>query len=305
MHILVTGGNGFVGQALVQTLLKAGHAVRLPLRNATGAPSHAEVVDIEGIETLSVTDWRLLLDGCDGVVHAAGLAHIHDDVPEARYMAINAEASARLAEAASLSHVSRFVFLSSIRAQVGAVSDEVQSETTLPAPTEAYGRSKRAAEQAIHSVLPAATILRPALVVGRPPKANLKRLVQLARLPLPLPFGSFTKLHSVVTLSNLVDAVLLALGDARLRGGLFVVAEDRAISLADMIGWIREGMGRGPMLMDVPPALLALPLRLMGRADYFERLCAGLRVDARRLRQAGWRSFEPVEEAFRALGRRA
>ncbi|WP_163616173.1 NAD-dependent epimerase/dehydratase family protein, partial [Klebsiella pneumoniae] len=85
----------------------------------------------------------------DAVVHSAGLAHAMSGAPEDDYRSANTEATRRLAEAAERAGVRRFVFLSSIRAQSGPSAPAPLTEADTPLPTDAYGRSKLAAEQAL------------------------------------------------------------------------------------------------------------------------------------------------------------
>src|SRR5690606_20224571 len=94
-----------------------------------------------------------LLDRITDVVHLAGIAHASRLIPEATYMAVNAEAAASLAEASRRAGASSFVLMSSVRAQCGPASAQVLRESDPPAPSDAYGRSKLAAERAVAEVL--------------------------------------------------------------------------------------------------------------------------------------------------------
>jgi nucleoside-diphosphate-sugar epimerase len=296
MRIVVTGGSGFVGGALAKRLAKEGHDVLLPLRDASAT------VAIKPIEEMAASDWRPVLAGADAVVHCAAIAHIGPSIPYSAYAAVNRDASARLAEAAVAEDIRRFVFLSSIRAQCGAASGIVQSERTKPQPTEAYGRSKLQAEELISRALPSAVMLRPALVVGPDPKGNLAALLRVARLPLPLPLGSLTAPQAMVSQDALVEAILLALGNEAMWGGTYVVAQDPHPTLAGIIGELRRGMDRGPGLLPCPPWLLAFPLKLLGRGEMAARLTGGLRVDAAKLRAAGWKPGATLTAALRSIG---
>jgi nucleoside-diphosphate-sugar epimerase len=298
MRIVVTGGSGFVGDALARSMAKNGHDVVLPLRSAADAPGS---VAIKPMEEMSVLDWRPVLAGAEAIVHCAAIAHIGPSVPYSAYMAVNRDASGRLAEAATAEGIRRFVFLSSIRAQCGAASDAVQSERTKPEPTEGYGRSKLQAEALVLKALPQATILRPALIVGPNPKGNLATLLRLAKLPIPLPFGGLTAPQAMVALDGLIDAILLALANDAMRGETYVVAEEPHPTLAGALAEMRRGMGRGPGLVSVPPALLAFPLKLLGRGETAARLTGGLRVDAGKLRAAGWKAGSGVTAALRRM----
>ncbi|OBB48238.1 NAD-dependent epimerase/dehydratase family protein [Mycobacterium sp. 852002-51961_SCH5331710] len=79
MLIAVTGGTGYVGAHCVRALLEAGHRVRLLVApDAEGAPVLARLAEIGEIETISgdirqTSTVDALLDGCDGVLHGAGV----------------------------------------------------------------------------------------------------------------------------------------------------------------------------------------------------------------------------------------
>ncbi|TXN39301.1 NAD(P)H-binding protein, partial [Methylobacterium sp. WL18] len=129
------------------------------------------------------------LSGVDAVVHSAGLAHAMSGAPEDDYRTLNTEATRKLAEAAARAKVRRFVFLSSIRAQVGASAPCVVGEGDEPRPTDAYGRSKLEAERALAETGLDWVALRPVLVYGAGVKGNMAALLRLARSPYPLPLG--------------------------------------------------------------------------------------------------------------------
>lgn len=298
MRVVVTGGSGFVGKALAKRLAADGHDVVLPLRRAEGV---AGSVGIKPLEDMSVADWKPVLAGAEAIVHAAAIAHIGPSVPYSAYAAVNRDAAGRLAEAAASERIRRFVFLSSIRAQCGATSADAQTERTAPEPTEGYGRSKLQAEALIRKWLPQATILRPALVVGDDAKGNLATLLKLARLPLPLPFAGLNAPQAMVARDALIEAVQLALREEAMGGETYVVAQDPHPTLAGVIAEMRRGQGRGAGLLPCPAWLLAFPLRLAGRGEMAERLTGGLRVDAAKLRAAGWRPAVGVPAVLRRM----
>lgn len=305
MKILLTGGSGFLGLALAQALATNGDHVILPLRSGQGNQitdnplvRHAPMRDLEAMTS---EDWLPLLAGVDAVIHAAAIAHIGPSIPVSRYRMINRDASDCLAQAAAQAGVKRFVFVSSIRAQVGATSTAVQTEASPVLPTEAYGQSKLEAEQLIRLHLPQSVIFRPALIVGAPAKGNLATLVKLAALPLPLPLGALNQPQAMVSRDNFITAIMLALRNDTLQGETYVVADEPHPSVTDMLAFLREGMGRPRWLIAVPQALLALPLRLMGKGNAFDRITGGLKVDASKLRAAGWKPVIAPRDAFRVL----
>jgi len=301
-RVLVTGATGFVGAALLPALQSAGHEVVALVRTAEAfLPAGVTRRLAPPIETLSVADWQDLLAGIDAVIHLAAIAHIGKDVPEERYDAVNHLAVARLAEAMERQGTSRLVFLSSIRAQCGASSTRLETETCTPAPTDAYGRAKLAAERAIAARRIDSIILRPVLIVGDAPKGNLSLLLRLARLPLPLPLGGLSGRRSLVSRDDVVALMVRALSDAAMSGGTFVVADPEPLSMAEMLGLLRHGMGRGPGLFALPAALLSLPFRLVGRKDLWERIASPLEARPQALIRLGFRPIRPMREVLPAL----
>ena len=165
------------------------------MRRPTAVPPEATsavIGDLAAPQNLSAA-----LRGADAVIHSAGLAHGMSGRPEDDYRSINTEATTALARAAEKAGAKRFIFLSSIRAQTGPTAETVLTEMDEPRPTDAYGRSKLAAEESLARLGLDWVALRPTLVYGPGVKGNMGALLELARLPLPLPLGAFKNLRSL------------------------------------------------------------------------------------------------------------
>ncbi len=164
MLIALTGATGFIGQYLLREMPKRGYRVRALLRRPASMPvqtSSAVIGDLTRPQNMSAA-----LEGVDAVVHSAGLAHAMSGVPENDYRLINTEATVRLARAARRAGAKRFVFLSSIRAQCGPTADTVLTEAAESRPTDAYGRSKLAAERGLAELDLDWVSLRAVLIYG-------------------------------------------------------------------------------------------------------------------------------------------
>ena len=146
------------------------------------------------------------------MIHTAGLASTMSGVPEDDYRLFNTEATVSFAKAAQRARVKRFVFLSSIRAQSGPTCEGTLTEEREPRPTDAYGRSKLAAEQGLAATDLDWVALRLALVYGPGVEGNMAKLIKLARSRYPLPLAGLKSEHSLLGLDNLVEAVDRVLG---------------------------------------------------------------------------------------------
>jgi UDP-glucose 4-epimerase len=294
----VTGASGFIGRPLTAALAQAGYNVRTAVRDRREQQFPSGVDVAMQPDLASPVFWAPLVAGMDAVVHLAGIAHIGPDVPEATYDRVNHLATAELARAAAAAGVRRFVFMSSTRAQAGAASPEPLTETATPRPTDAYGRSKLAAEAAVRAADVPHTILRPALVYGPGAKGNFASLMRVVALPMPLPFGAFSNRRSYLALDNLIGAVRFALEDSRAVNETFLVADRQAISLAQLVSLLRAAAGRAPWLVPVPPVLLKIALTTIGQRDSFERLAGTLIAEPHKLIAAGWQAVVDTETAI-------
>jgi nucleoside-diphosphate-sugar epimerase len=156
MMILVTGGAGYVGSALVGDLLTLGHSVRsVDLLWFGGQPNGGLNLEVLKADVRSVeAEW---LDGVDAVVHLAGLSNdpTADFAPEINNE-YNVGATRTLGEAVALrakkEHRSiRFLFASTCSVYHTLLAEhdvnfKPMTEDRSVAPSANYSRSKRLAE---------------------------------------------------------------------------------------------------------------------------------------------------------------
>jgi nucleoside-diphosphate-sugar epimerase len=300
-RILVTGASGFVGRAVVTAFARDDMAVRAGVRGPP-RPEFAGSVEVMQHPDLSQRiDWEPLLAGVDQVVHLAGIAHT-GGVAAALHDRVNNHATAELATAAARAGVRRFVFVSSVRAQSGPSADHALTERDPATPTDAYGRSKLAAEAAVRASGVPSTILRPVLFYGPGVKGNFALLLRAARSRWPLPVKDFVNRRSLLGIDNFISALRFVLSSAAAIGETYIVADPGIPPrLPDLIATLRRAQGRRPLIMPLPPHYLETSLRALRRDGLWQRLGGNLRADPAKLIAAGWQPAHDTGAGLAAL----
>jgi UDP-glucose 4-epimerase len=282
--VLVTGSDGFIGRHLVPYLARHGFKVIAASRSFETSRHNISTAPLPDLS--APFDWAPLLGQCNAVVHLAGIAHTF--AADERYDAVNHRATEALANTAARCG-NHLVFISSIAAQSGSFADHELTEDDPPQPTNAYGRSKLAAEQAIRKAGGSFTILRPVVIYGDGEKGNLGTIRKIAQLPIPLPFGGLKARRSVLSVENLSSAIITAMLDPRAQQQTFIVSDPRPVTIADLIAHYRAGFGRPARLFPLPGVLLELALRAAGKTPIWQRIGRPLVARPDKLLALGWK----------------
>lgn len=297
--VAVTGAAGFVGRALCDRLRAAGRAVR-PIVRSEGLDG---AIALGALETAAPSALEEALDGCAAVVHLAARVHaLEARDGDAAFRGPNVEATARLAHAAVAAGVGRFVLASSVKVNGEAtVPGRPFHPGDMPAPRDAYGRSKRDAEamlaDACRGTRTIPVVLRLPLVIGPGARGNVARLVDAVRAGRTLPFGAIDNRRSVVGLSNLCDAIVAALDAEPPPTGVHFVADPEPVSTPSLVRTIARALGRPVPLAYVPVPLLRLAGMLVGRSAEIARLAGSLEVDTASFRAATrWRPAHALDD---------
>ena len=301
-RVLVTGASGFIGRAAVTALTRSGYAVRAAVRRPPQPPFAPGIEVMQHPDLSQSFDWTPLLAGVDQVVHLAGIAHTGNIVAASLYDSVNRRATAEFATAAARQGVKHFVFVSSIRAQSGPSADHALTEGDTPAPTDAYGRSKLAAEAAVRASGAPFTILRPVLLYGPGAKGYFALLLRIVMSRLPLPLRDFVNRRSLLSIDNFTSALIYVLASPATLGETYIVADPgMPPRLADIAATLRKAQGRWPFIVALPTQYLETALRAIKREDLWERLGGNLRADPGKLIAAGWRPVHDTRGGLEAL----
>ncbi|OGB28531.1 MAG: hypothetical protein A3F78_15440 [Burkholderiales bacterium RIFCSPLOWO2_12_FULL_61_40] len=307
--ILLTGANGFVGNALAVRLASLGLETRACIRGTAmhvGQQNHIGVVRIGDLGP--ATDFASALPGVDILVHLAARAHVMHEKsasPLAEYRKANVDGTLNLARQAAAAGVKRFLFVSSVK---------VNGEHTRPGfafteadesqPQDAYGQSKYEAEQGLKEIAANTgmeiVIIRPPLVYGPGVKANFASLMRAVQYGWPLPLGSVHNQRSLVALDNLVDFIITCISHPQAANQTFLVSDGCDLSTTELVRGLAQAAGVPARLLPVPVWALKMGSRIFGKADAVERLCGNLQVDISKARNVlGWTPPISVEEGLR------
>jgi Nucleoside-diphosphate-sugar epimerases len=288
MKVLVTGGTGFLGTALVRALKSSGHEVVLTTRKHENLEK-----GIYNLGDISAdTSWAVPLQGCDTVIHTAGRAHIlSDNVQDAlaEFRRVNHDATMKLATDAATSGVQHFIFISSIGVNGNATSGIPFSETSDPRPTSDYAISKLEAEQSLVKTFAgsnmAITIVRPALICGENAPGNIQRLLKLVSKNLPLPFKNVKNKRALVSLDNVVSFINECVVNEKSKNQTYLLADVERPSTEHMINTFANGMGLKARFIYFPTLIIKLLLSAVGKKGIYEQLYGDLEVNAAKSRE--------------------
>ncbi len=303
MKILVTGANGFIGRALCPHLSALGHEVVPAVRRPCGLPGERIVVD--------EASCAAALQGCLGVVHLAARAHVVRESAAdalAEFRRANVEGALRVAKQVAAAGVRRFVFISSIKAN-GEATQPGRPYTAgdVPAPEDAYGHSKAEAEAGLWQLARKTdmglVIIRPVLVYGPGVKGNFSSMMRWVRHGVPLPLGAVTQnRRSLLALGNLVNLIGTCIDHPKAANQVFLASDGEDVSTAQLLRRLGQAIGRPARLFPIPPQVLDLGARALGKRAVAQRLLGSLQVDISKTRELlGWRPPLSVDQGLAEL----
>ncbi len=156
--VLVIGGAGYIGSALLPKLLEEGYRVRLLDLLLYGTEPIEGVLDHDNLEIIEA-DFRRsekvvqAMQGIDAVVHLGAI--VGDpacELDEEATIEINLTATRMIAAVAKAADVERFVFASTCSVYGAADGDEILDERSVLRPVSLYARSKIASERVLRQM---------------------------------------------------------------------------------------------------------------------------------------------------------
>ncbi len=310
MNILLTGATGFVGQKLIDALLKQTDVhLRLAVRKVP-ARDFCHRVALTPIDDISAsTHWQNMLSDCQVVIHAAARVHVmeeHAQDPLAAYRETNVAGTLNLARQASRLGVRRFIYLSSIKVNGELTPDGKPFNADDDAlPQCAYSISKYEAEQGLLALAEETgmevVIIRPVLVYGPGVKGNFRHMMEWLQKGIPLPLGMVNNKRSFVSVDNLIDLMITCIDHPGAANQVFLVSDGEDLSTTVLLRKLRRLLDKRMILLPVPVWALNGVATLIGKQVYAERLCGSLQVDIEKARELlNWQPVARVDDVLQA-----
>ncbi|MCI5124403.1 MAG: NAD-dependent epimerase/dehydratase family protein [Candidatus Electrothrix sp. AR5] len=259
-NVLVTGGGGFVGLALVQELCRQGRAVRVLGRHRYPAAEAVGAISLQG-DIRNLKDVQRAAAGCETVFHVAAKAGIWGGFQE--YYSVNVRGTLNVLAACQNLGIGSLVYTST-PSVVFDGHDLTGADESLPyssKPLCAYAATKILAEQHVlrsNSEELRTAAIRPHLVWGPGDTNLIPRLMARGREQSLRIVGDGKNRVDIAYIDNVVHAHLLAaenlVGEGTAAGHAFFIGQQEPVQLWP---WVNELFAE----MEVPPVTSQVGLK--------------------------------------------
>lgn len=256
-NCLVTGGNGFLGQALIHRLLAQGVSVR----SFDLAPHpHPEVDAVVG-DLRHLPDVERACQNIDTVFHTA--SHVGWSLAENKLVhAVNVSGTQNLLQACQQAGVQRLIYTSSIDAVFEGRPIRAGDESLPYAhrPLNAYSASKAEAEQLVLAANGTNGLLtcglRTAGIFGPGDKHRLPNIIKNAQQGRAIRLGNGRSQFNHVYIGNVVQAHWLAakalVPNSAVAGQAYFITDDAPTNFYDFMAPFLQGLGYGVATQNIP-----------------------------------------------------
>ena len=238
--IAVIGGSGFIGSELINRLVADGRTVRVATRRRENAKRLTIYpVDVLEVNLFDPAQLDVFLRGVDAVINLAGILYSRRGEPYgADFARMHVELPKKIASACAAEKIRRVIHISALGAD--------------PQGSSMYLRSKGDGERALQAARGLdTTIFRPSVVFG-PGDAFLNTFASLQRAFPVIPVACAKARFQPVYVGDVVQAIFNALDNAETYGKTYPLAGPRVYTLAELVRFAGQSVGRDRRIYALP-----------------------------------------------------
>jgi nucleoside-diphosphate-sugar epimerase len=257
-NILITGGGGFLGQAIVRRLIEKGHSVRSFNRRKYPELENEHVEQIQG-DIGDPHAVELACEGIDLVFHVAAKTGFWGKYQD--YYRTNTLGTRNVISACLKQGIRYLVYTSSPIVAYNATPIEGADES-IPYPKKYfthYQRTKCLAEQDVMKATSdklRTIVLRPHLIWGPGDNQLVPRAIAWAKAKKVVQIGDGKNLVDTIYIQNAADAHILAAEKLQinpdLSGNVYFISQDEPIYLWDFINKVLRAGNAPPVKKSIP-----------------------------------------------------
>jgi len=267
MKALVTGATGFVGNYLIEELLKHNYKITCLVRKETKLHNQNKINLVLG----NITNKESVdeaVKGKDIVFHLVGIGNISALSRDSyeKFREVNVEGTRNVLDACKKYKVKKIIYLSSTAA-MGLIKKSVINENDICNPKTPYQKSKYESEQLIKGYIQRynlpVIILRPTMIYG--PRMKHGQILKIYKLMkrgfFPFVDGGNATIPAV-HVKDVVDAIMAAAKNGRI-GETYILASDDNKSLREIVSIIKIKGNLKVVKINMPKSFLKIPVFIL------------------------------------------
>lgn len=251
MRVCVTGGTGFLGPAVVQEMLDAGHeVVVLEHRKPVDVADHSRLHRVKG----DVTDRASLekaFAGCEAVVHLVAII-VEEPKKGITFERIHVEGTRNVVDAATGVGVRRFLLMS---------ANGVDDPSMPPTP---YFRTKRAMESMVKGAPFHWTIFRPSYIAGPQAGGFDRQFAEIVdKFPVLPAFNGGNFMIQPVARKNVAEAFARALANPGTHGRTYTLVGPERMTWKEYLRRLARVRGKKRAIAPAPAGVVMFGAKRM------------------------------------------
>jgi len=246
-NILITGGTGFLGRALIPELVENGCSVRILVRKTSDIASFKNKPGIE-LFYGDITDNKSLggiEENIDQVYHLAVLGHLDENTGDQDYLNVNANGTLNILKRFKGIKIEKFLFATT-SAALGVIPGREITENDFKKPVTAYGMSKYKAELFLKEYCNKNSIpyvmVRLTHVYGPGENRDLFKIIKMMKKGIFPQVGLGPNLYPAVYLDDAIKGLILAMGEGANKE-TYIISDCKSHDLKDIRKFVKKYLG--------------------------------------------------------------